>query len=62
LLPLGISSFRGSLAKEKSKSVAKALKICRRSRPIGSCESKLDAFKILLDNRNEIPEFGEEEA
>ncbi len=50
------------MVKEKPESVAKALKSCRRSRPIRSCESELDAFEILLDNHNGIPEFGKEEA
>jgi hypothetical protein len=50
------------LVKEKSENIAKTLKSCRRSRPIGFRKSELDAFEILLDDRNEILEFGEEEA
>ena len=39
-----------------------ALKSCRHSWPIGSRESELHAFEILLDNCNGISELGEEEA
>ncbi len=62
MLPLRISGFRGCLVEEEPESVVKALKSCRRSRPIDSGKSELDALEILLDNRNGTSEFGEEEA